>query len=130
MSKGSMMRDGSSGVLAAVRHGAGRRIPRTDVEVARAAANDPDARLATQAELAGAVRADGGAGKVQITLRLDAAVVNAYKSTGKGWQTRLNAVLAAEVAARDSDDLASALERGAQQVLALASKLRMTSVDP
>jgi len=90
-----MKRDSSSGVLAAVRHGTGRRIPRTDVEVARAAANDPDARLATQAELAGALRSDGGAGKVQITLRLDAAVVNAYKATGKGWQTRLNAVLAA-----------------------------------
>ena len=124
MSKGSVKRAGRAGVLAAAQPVAGRRFPRSDTEIAQAAADDPDARLATAEELAGAVRADGGAGKVQITLRRDAAVVNAYKSTGKGWQSRLNAVLAAEVASRDSDDLASALERGAQQALALASKLR------
>jgi len=117
-------------VPAAVPRSTGRRIPRSDAEIAHAAENDPDARLATDTELAGAVRADGSAGKVQITLRLDASVVNAYKATGKGWQTRLNAVLAADVAARDSDDLADVLERGAQQALALASKLRMASVDP
>ena len=100
------------------------------IRVAHAAASDPAARVATDTELAGAVRADGSPGKVQITLRLDAAVVNAYKATGKGWQTRLNAVLAAGVAARHSDDLADVLERVAQHALALASKLRMASIKP
>jgi uncharacterized protein (DUF4415 family) len=31
--------------------------------------------------------------KVNQTLRLDADVLEAYKSTGPGWQTRINAVL-------------------------------------
>lgn len=31
--------------------------------------------------------------KQQITIRLDADVVDALKSTGKGWQTRLNSIL-------------------------------------
>ncbi len=129
MSKGSVKLAGRAGVLANAQPVTGRRFPRSDTEIAQAAGNDPDARLATRAELAGAVRADRAAGKVQITLRLDASVVNAYKATGKGWQTRLNAVLAADVTASDWDSVADVLERGAQQALALASKLRMASVD-
>lgn len=31
--------------------------------------------------------------KVSITLRLDAQVVSAYRGTGKGWQSRINADL-------------------------------------
>lgn len=31
--------------------------------------------------------------KRQVTLRLDAAVVEAFKATGRGWQTRINAAL-------------------------------------
>jgi len=31
--------------------------------------------------------------KEQLTLRLDADVVNAFRATGKGWQARINALL-------------------------------------
>jgi len=33
------------------------------------------------------------ANKVPISIRLDQDVVEAWKSTGKGWQTRMNAAL-------------------------------------
>ena len=112
-------------VLAAMHPG--RRSARAVDVIERAAANHPDATLATAEVPGGALRASHTPGKVQITLRLDAAVVEAYKATGKGWQTRLNAVLAAEVSSRTSDDLANALERAAQQALALATKLRIAA---
>ena len=35
--------------------------------------------------------------KRQVTLRLDEAVLNHFKSGGKGWQTRLNDTLAAAI---------------------------------
>jgi uncharacterized protein (DUF4415 family) len=31
--------------------------------------------------------------KQQITIRLDAEIVDAFKATGKGWQSRMNSVL-------------------------------------
>ena len=126
VNRGGRVRRGSA-VVAAMPSAPVQRIPRTDEEIERAAAEDDDARLATAEELADARRAYQMPGKVQITLRLDAAVVDAYKATGKGWQTRLNAVLAADVAIRTSDDIADALERAAQQALALAAKLRIAS---
>lgn len=126
VNRGGRVRRGSA-VVAAMPSAPVQRIPRTDEEIERAAAEDDDARLATAEELADARRAYQMPGKVQITLRLDAAVVDAYKATGKGWQTRLNAVLAADVAIRTSDDIADALERAAQQALALATKLRIAS---
>ena len=126
VNRGGEVRRGSA-PLAAMPSAPVRRIPRTDEEIERAAAEDYDARLATAEELADARRAYQMPGKVQITLRLDATVVDAYKATGKGWQTRLNAVLAADVAIRTSDDIADAIERAAQQALALATKLRIAS---
>ena len=126
VNRGGRVRRGSA-VMAAMPSAPVRRIPRTDEEIERAAAEDDDARLATAEELADARRAYQTPGKVQITLRLDAAVVDAYKATGKGWQTRLTAVLVADVAIRTSDDIADALERAAQQALALATKLRIAS---
>jgi uncharacterized protein (DUF4415 family) len=41
-----------------------------------------------------------GAGKRQVTLRLDAEVLEKFKAGGRGWQTRINAVLRAYVEAR------------------------------
>ena len=35
----------------------------------------------------------GSGTKTQITLRLDTAVVEKFKATGAGWQTRINEVL-------------------------------------
>ncbi|MCU0881982.1 MAG: BrnA antitoxin family protein [Hyphomonadaceae bacterium] len=39
----------------------------------------------------------GNAAKKQVTLRLDADVVDAFKAGGPGWQTRMNDVLAKAV---------------------------------
>ncbi|WIY52664.1 BrnA antitoxin family protein [Devosia sp. YIM 151766] len=36
--------------------------------------------------------------KVRVTMRLDAGIVEHFKSQGPGWQTRINAVLAEKVA--------------------------------
>lgn len=36
--------------------------------------------------------------KVSVTMRLDANIVDFFKSQGPGWQTRINAVLADKVA--------------------------------
>jgi len=41
-----------------------------------------------------------GAGKRQVTLRLDAEVLDRFKAGGRGWQTRINAVLRAFVEAQ------------------------------
>jgi uncharacterized protein (DUF4415 family) len=40
-----------------------------------------------------------GAGKLQLTLRLDAKVLDWFKAQGKGYQTRINAVLRSYVEA-------------------------------
>lgn len=39
----------------------------------------------------------GSAAKKQVTLRLDADVIEAFKAGGAGWQSRMNAVLAKAV---------------------------------
>ena len=38
--------------------------------------------------------------KVSTTIRLDAVILEAFKATGKGWQTRMNAVLKEWLAAQ------------------------------
>lgn len=39
----------------------------------------------------------GGRAKTQITLRIDADVIEAFKATGAGWQSEINAALRAAV---------------------------------
>jgi uncharacterized protein (DUF4415 family) len=41
---------------------------------------------------------EGEASKVQVTLRLDPAVIAHFKATGEGWQTRINQTLAKAIA--------------------------------
>ncbi len=76
------------------------RLP-TDEEDARIRAGiaaDPDTHEVSDAEFA-LMRRPGrplGSGtKTQITLRLDTAIVEKFKATGVGWQTRINDVLRA-----------------------------------
>ena len=76
------------------------RLP-TDEEDARIRAGiaaDPDTHEVSDAEFA-LMRRPGrplGSGtKTQITLRLDTAIVEKFKATGDGWQTRINDVLRA-----------------------------------
>ena len=41
---------------------------------------------------------EGDASKVQVTLRLDPAVIAHFKASGEGWQTRINQTLAKAIA--------------------------------
>src|SRR3954451_11850712 len=65
-----------------------------------------DAPELTNAQLANAVvsvgirprgRPKSEARKEAISLRVDADVLNAFKSTGEGWQTRMNGILRAAI---------------------------------
>lgn len=67
-----------------------------DAEIARRAASDPDATIPPPEfwETATIVEPEG---TTQITLRLPKRVVTHFKSTGKGYQSRISAVLASYV---------------------------------
>jgi uncharacterized protein (DUF4415 family) len=73
--------------------------PLEDAAITAAAAADPDARPFTEAELAQAraLRSGGrprtSAPRKNICIRLSPAVEEAFRATGKGWQTRMNAAL-------------------------------------
>lgn len=60
---------------------------------------DEDDRPATERELLEGIalaRSRGrpsGSGKTQIALRVDNNILEAFRATGKGWQTRMNAAL-------------------------------------
>lgn len=82
-----------------------------EAEIQRRIAADPDAPEATDAELATArpfadafpalaesIRRGRGRPPVEtprekVTLRLEADVIAKFRATGKGWQTRVNAIL-------------------------------------
>jgi uncharacterized protein (DUF4415 family) len=121
---------------------AGRRTVRLldateEAELQEQIAADPEAPEATTAELAtmrraGAVlpadlfkaltkrgrpRAENK--RVMLTLRVDPGVVEAYKATGAGWQTRMNEVLAR--GAKRLSNSSQALE-SRREVVAAAAK--------
>ena len=70
-----------------------------DAVITAAANADPDARPFTDAEwaqvrpLVRRGRPLGSGSKAQVTLRLDREVLEAFKATGEGWQTRINDAL-------------------------------------
>ena len=68
-----------------------------DARIARGVAADPDAAPDLSEPVAGIVRRPGRPlkpdRKVSVTLRLDRDVVDRFKATGAGWQTRINAAL-------------------------------------
>ena len=80
---------------------AGTRIPNASVDaiITKAAKADPDAVPYTEADWKKAkAHVRGGrpnveSPKVFTGIRLDADVVDKFKASGKGWQTRMNAVL-------------------------------------
>lgn len=96
---------------------------RTDEEIERAAKADPDAQLATDEELASARRVVDTDPRVLLTLRVPQSIVDLYKATGKGWQSRMNTVLAAGVD-QTAADLANELEQSAQRTIAIAQRVR------
>ena len=73
--------------------------PQEDAGIFVAANSDPDATPFTDAEWAQVKplvrrgRPLGSGTKVQITMRVDAEVLDTFKATGPGWQTRINEVL-------------------------------------
>jgi uncharacterized protein (DUF4415 family) len=79
----------------------GTRVPtaKEDALITKAAKSDPDARPFSEAAWKKAkARARVGrplsdSPKVFTGIRLDADVIDRFKATGKGWQTRMNAAL-------------------------------------
>jgi uncharacterized protein (DUF4415 family) len=86
--------------------------PLSEDQIKRMIASDPDAPEATDAQLAqakpftevfpalaDALRKNAGGRprlenpKVAVSLRLDREVVEQFKATGSGWQTRMNSAL-------------------------------------
>lgn len=81
------------------------RIPSAaeDATITAAAQADQDARPLTDAEWEEARprlrrgRPAGSGSKTQVTLRIDSAVLEVFKASGAGWQTRINEALKAWV---------------------------------
>jgi uncharacterized protein (DUF4415 family) len=71
----------------------------TEADIARAAADDPDASLTTAADWTDA-RVIWPQAKEAVTLRLDKDVLAWFRQHGRGYQTRINAVLRAFVEAQ------------------------------
>ena len=73
--------------------------PAEDAAIAAAALADPDAVPLTDAEweqvkpLVRRGRPLGSGTKTQVTLRLDVEVVEKFRASGDGWQTRINEAL-------------------------------------
>ena len=101
--------------------------PPTDDSIARAAASDPDAPLASDDQLAVLHRGQSSGRKLLISLRVDEHIVDAYRSTGKGWQTRMQVALAAGLPtdAFRPTDVIRALEHSAERTLRLAHQVHI-----
>lgn len=86
--------------------------PEEDRQINKGIAADPDTWELSAAEFKQLRPVRGrprlAVRKVPINLRVDAEVLRAFRATGGGWQTRMNAVLRSHVAA-----LARAGKRGA-----------------
>ncbi len=72
----------------------------SDEEVERRAKEDTDAPLASDEQLAHATReyqagSIRGRPKILLSLRVDPDVIDAYRSTGKGWQARMHDAIVA-----------------------------------
>ena len=70
--------------------------PEEDAAITAAALSDPDALPMTDEQLAQLRPLRGrprGSNKVHMSMRFDAEVIEAFKTTGAGWQTRINDVL-------------------------------------
>ena len=73
--------------------------PEEDAAITAAAMSDPDAMPFTDAEWAQVKplvrrgRPLGSGTKTQVTLRLDADIVDKFRASGDGWQTRINDAL-------------------------------------
>ena len=64
----------------------------TDEDIARAAASDPDAPMTTAADWANA-KVVWPSGKEPITIRIDKDILQWFRQRGRGYQSKINAVL-------------------------------------
>ena len=75
-----------------------------DAAITRGALSDPDNRPLTDAQLLSMQPVRGrprlARPKVALTMRVDAEVMDALKSSGPGWQTRVNSLLRDALALR------------------------------
>lgn len=69
--------------------------PLTDEDIARAVAEDPDAAPPLDDEWFRNAEPVIPASKVATSIRVDGDVMDWFNTQGRGWQTRLNAVLRA-----------------------------------
>jgi len=101
-----------------------------DAEIEHRAANDPDNPPLTAAQLASMHLLRDAPPKVLLSLRVDAHVLAAYRRSGKGWQTRMNEVLAAAVSTSEpsASTVVDDIEASARRTLALAQQLRQRGV--
>ncbi len=73
--------------------------PAQDAAIAAAALTDPDAPILTDAQWTEVQpqlrrgRPLGSGNKTQVTLRIDTEVLNKFRATGAGWQSRINEAL-------------------------------------
>ena len=109
----------------------GRKPVPSDAEIECRAANDPDNPPLTAAQLASMQRLRDAPPKVLLSLRIDAQVLAAYRRSGKGWQTRMNDVLAAAVTTSEpsASTVVDDIEASARRTLALAQQLRQRGED-
>ena len=77
--------------------------PEEDAAITAGALSDPDNQLQTDAELAQFKRLRGQRGpqksatKHQVTLRLDPEVIDFFKASGRGCQSRINETLLEDI---------------------------------
>ncbi len=68
--------------------------PAEDLDISNAMANDPDAFEISDFSKARRGRPKLETPKQPVSIRLDAEVVDYFRASGKGWQSRMNEVLA------------------------------------
>lgn len=75
--------------------------PAEDADIAAGIGQDRDTYEPSASEIASMKRPGrplGSGSKTQVTLRLDTVALEAFKATGAGWQTRIDALLREAVA--------------------------------
>lgn len=75
--------------------------PAEDADIAAGIVQDRDTYEPSASEIARMKRPGrplGSGSKTQVTLRLDTVALEAFKATGAGWQTRIDALLREAVA--------------------------------
>lgn len=89
----SQWRDARRRAIAAMQ----RMTPEEDAAITAAAEADPDNPILTDEDFARMVPSRGRPRldnpKVPVTLRVDADVLERFRSSGKGWQSRMNEAL-------------------------------------